>query len=101
MPRGSYTKDEQDAIIRDLCEIPKKFKLSLVCGYVDRRALRFGVTRAEQTEAAQTMASAAGAHFADKTDASVLQIADACVFATKRHLAGQDKECFFGLLSQL
>jgi hypothetical protein len=33
--------------------------------------------------------------FAEKTDASMLQVADFCAFATKRHLAGQDSDKYF------
>jgi Protein of unknown function (DUF3800) len=165
MPRDSYSKVEQDKIIREVCEIPRQFGLPIVAAYVDRARLRKNKPTAKEkdlVERAQIIASAtcaimverfmrerrgedegadlifedhpdtrkltkelhrhlktktaadearaAGfnpdkvlplqripdtASFMEKTDASILQVADACAFATKRHLAGQDREGFY------
>lgn len=39
------------------------------------------------------------AFFAEKKDSSLLQVADVCAFAVKRHLAGQDKEGYFSAIA--
>lgn len=169
LPRGSYTSEEANAMIRDMCAVPVVFEMPLVAAYVDRAALRSrypkmssghmeqrGLVVASSTcimmvekymrhiggkdEGAQltfennekskrlvrdihkhfrkpeTQATALSQGnkaavellplervpdtptYAEKTDASILQVADACVYATKRHLAGQDKEGFFELI---
>jgi Protein of unknown function (DUF3800) len=165
IPRDSYTKEEQDAMIADLCKIPKEFGLPLVCAYVERASFPVSGTRRDVVRGAQVIASAAcacivekylretgnpdegaqlyfednddarsivrdahrhlanpdsvtnarrmgfeldhllplgrvpeTASFTGKTDASLLQIADACVYAVTRHLAGKDSEGFFALV---
>jgi hypothetical protein len=171
IPRDSYSRDEQRAIIHDLCSIPKQFGLPLICAYVDRsvfakqyptekhseltvraqviaasscammaerfireatspvdeetatmvfdnnsetqRLVKESLQYFKSQKAADVAAEMGGSaalrslpleaiadepHFTKQDDGSLLQIADACAFATKRHLANQDTEGFFHLI---
>jgi hypothetical protein len=171
LPRHSYSHEEQQAIISDLCSIPRLFDLPLICSYVDRKLLikhKGADDKSNLTVSAQVVAASSCAmmierymreatpvqdeevatmvfdfnadtrrlikeahryfrsqwaadiatsmggpaaalslpleriadepHFVEQSAGSILQVADACVYATKRHLAGQDRDGFFNLI---
>jgi Protein of unknown function (DUF3800) len=169
-PRERYPRQLRIAILHELCEIPRRFDLPIVAGFVKRAHYAsffpsqsasdltveahllatvqcaacveiYMRAHAEQGEVATMVyenndnakqiirkmhnflrSSAAldgayrmgfalanvipfqrivdTAHFAEKLDTSLLQIADACAFGIKRHLMEVDDENYFGPMAE-